>query len=153
MGQAPCLRFLSRVDNVSDLAGEKLAERFVADVLDRVFREAGVSPRFALLAPEPGCAPPRYHLYLEAALDAYTADAAANLTTALDWELSRNFHHAECRALGQLAERVVPVRDGATSHMEACRARGQRAGDVKPAVLDRRAGWGERCLAAVGPAL
>lgn len=74
-----------------------------------------------------------------------TAEAETGLAAALERELSRNFHYAECRALGQLGEvRVVAVRDGATSYMEACRARGQRAGDVKPAVLDRRTDWGER---------
>ncbi|HWV57070.1 MAG TPA: GH3 auxin-responsive promoter family protein [Longimicrobiales bacterium] len=169
VGQAPCLRFLGRVDNVSDLAGEKLAERFVADVLDRIFRETGVSPRFALLAPETGCVPPRYHLYVEWPRNADpardpvhpaaewvagpTAESVAGIAAALERELSRNFHYAECRALGQLGEvRVVPVRDGAGTYVEACRARGQRTGDIKPVVLDRRTDWGERFRAIAGPA-
>jgi hypothetical protein len=50
--RCPMLRFLGRSGAVSDLVGEKLDESFVAAALDRVLQSHGISPRFALLAPE-----------------------------------------------------------------------------------------------------
>jgi hypothetical protein len=52
--QCPLLRFLGKVERVSDLAGEKLAEGHVAGVLTRAFRAFGLAPRFALLTPIAG---------------------------------------------------------------------------------------------------
>ena len=48
----------------------------------------------------------------------------------------------DARHLGQLGPlRVFRVRDAEASYVEACIARGQRAGNVKPPVLDAADGW------------
>src|SRR5262249_45372617 len=73
--QAPLLRFEGRVDQVSDLCGEKLSARLAAAALDRARRETGTSPAFAFVAPVPGD-PPHYRLYVEG-VDAGTLPALA----------------------------------------------------------------------------
>lgn len=152
-GQAPCLRFAGKTDQVSDWFGEKLNERFVAGVLERLFDRRRLQPRFALLAPEPAPEPCagelRYALYLELAngggldgldglggLDALAGD--------LDAALSENFHYAWCRRLGQLAPpRIAPVAGGQERYLRACQELGQKLGNVKPAALHKATRWSE----------
>ncbi len=60
----PLVRFLGRGSAVSDLVGEKLSEKHVRSVIDRICRESGVAPQFALLAPT-GQSPEGYCLFLQ----------------------------------------------------------------------------------------
>jgi hypothetical protein len=137
-GQAPCLRFVGKTDQVSDWFGEKLNERFVAGVLERLFDRHRLRPRFAMVAPEPVEGALRYVLYLE------TAQAGSVPSEDLDRALCENFHYAYCRRLGQLAPpRVAPVTDGAERYLRACRRQGQKLGNVKPAALHKATHWGE----------
>src|SRR5262249_12282648 len=135
----PLVEFVGREAHTSDLCGEKLHEGWVREVLERAFREAGVTPRFAMLVPE--WEPPhRYTLVLEAEDGAEPAWLAARVD-----ELLRDGHHYDyCRRLGQLeAVTVLRVRAGWSAYLERCAALGQRRGGVKPAALRREPGWGE----------
>ncbi|HXU45159.1 MAG TPA: GH3 auxin-responsive promoter family protein, partial [Thermoanaerobaculia bacterium] len=142
VAQAPLLRFAGKTDLVSDRFGEKLNERFVAGVLDRLFARHRLLPRFAMLAPDlalPSGAP-GYVLYLETE---GSPDLAA-LARELDQALGESFHYAYCRRLGQLAPaRIASVVDGAERYLIACRNLGQKLGDVKPTRLHKAAGWSE----------
>lgn len=126
-GPLPVLRFVGRVDRVSDLVGEKLSEAFVASAL----AAAGASG-FTLLTPEGR----GYVLYADA--------AAPGLAERLETELRANFHYDYARRLGQLdAVRLVNVPAGAAGRYAAeCVRRGQRLGDVKVPALEVRGGWG-----------
>lgn len=136
-GVLPVLAFRGRADRVSDLVGEKLSEAFVAGAL----AAAGASG-FALLAPEVD----RYVLYTDA--------VAPGLADRVDEALRANFHYDHARRLGQL--RPVEVVDAGPDAREAYVAasvdRGQRLGDVKPAVLATTSGWA-RTFGAPGPTL
>ena len=136
VGRTPSLRFLGKESHVSDLRGEKLHESFVAGALERAFRRMGISPRFALLAPEEGLAP-GYILYLEA------SPPPPGLAEAVEQELAANPHYRACVALGQLAPvRVFRIeKDGFSLYLRRCRERGQRMGDVKPLALSPLSGW------------
>lgn len=96
VGQAPRLRFVGKTDHVSDWFGEKLDERFVAQVLTRACRAVGVAPVFLLLAPDDAPDGFRYTVYVE--------DVALARLEPLGMEvergLSENFHYAYCRKLG-----------------------------------------------------
>lgn len=128
------LEFAGR-DQVSDLAGEKLSEGFVAAVLEETARRFAFSG-FLMLAPEWG-SPPRYLLLAE------SEDAEA-LAGAVEDGLRASVHYDYCRRLGQLAAVAgVAVRGAQERYLEACVALGQRAGDVKPAYLRRDLGWRE----------
>lgn len=136
--QAPRLRFEGRIDQRSDLRGEKLDARMVGAAVARAQRSVGVTLSFALVCPTPG-EPPRYRLYGEGAAPATLRAVAA----ALERELAGSHGYGYARALGQLGPlEAVAVRDGAARYLETRIAAGQRAGDVKPTHLDPGLEWG-----------
>jgi hypothetical protein len=140
-GQAPLLRFLGKADRVSDLAGEKLSEPHVRVVLDRLFTDNSLSPRFAMLVPVEGC-PPHYRLYVQGAVE------GGALQAGLEEGLSANPYYRHAVALGQLGPVEVQFLppDGPSAwgvYERRCLARGQKLGNIKPAALDTWAGWPE----------
>ncbi len=142
LGQAPCLRFVGKTDLVSDWFGEKLNERFVAQVIEGLCLESGLRPRFSLLAPDESEGGPRYTLYLELP-PGQGGGVAEALPGELERRLRENFHYAYCRQLGQLGPaRVAVTPPGAAErYLAACQARGQRLGNIKPTRLQKTAGW------------
>jgi hypothetical protein len=139
----PSLRFAGRGDRVSDRFGEKLSDGFVSNVLSALFDRAP-APRFAMLAPEVTPRGLSYTLLVEA--DGPLPD---DLATSLENALRRNPHYAWCVDLGQLSpSRVVRVGPNADrAYVDACVARGQRLGDVKPTALHCDSGWEKRLKA------
>lgn len=111
-GVLPVLRFLGRLDRVSDLVGEKLSEAFVTAVL----AACGV-PRATLAA-----AGDHY--------DLRTAMPDPQAAARVDDALRANFHYDHARRLGQLG----PVRPAAHP-AEGLRPGRARLGDVKPTSL------------------
>ncbi|MFO0584788.1 MAG: GH3 auxin-responsive promoter family protein, partial [Anaeromyxobacter sp.] len=137
LARTPTLEFLGKEDLVLDRFGEKLHEGFAA----RVLAGLGLGPGLAFLAPDASGSPPATTLYLARA--AVPAGGAGPLAARLAAALDESFHHAHCVRLGQLAPPRVYVVEGdaAAAYYEACRRRGRRAGDVKPAALSREDGW------------
>lgn len=139
--QAPVLTFVGRVDQVSDLCGEKLNPMQVGVALSAATRAAVVELRFALLAPSRD-APARYRLYAEPACGILTVTEADALREALERTLGENHGYAYARALGQLGPlEIVIVHDGAARHQHARAARGERMGSIKPTLLDSTQDW------------
>lgn len=135
--QAPVLRFEGRIDQVSDLVGEKLNPHLVASALREAEQATGADLTFALIAPAAD-GPLRYCLYAEGVDDA----TLETICDAVEQRLCGSHGYRYARALGQLsALRPVPVRDGASRYLRARAAAGQRAGDVKPTYLDNRLDW------------
>jgi hypothetical protein len=135
--QAPLLHFEGRIDQVSDLCGEKLNPRMVAQALGYAAQATGATLTFALLAPAAGD-PPGYRLYAEG-VDATTLQ---NVCDAVERTLCDSHGYRYARALGQLtAIQGVPVRNGAARYLHARAEAGQRAGDIKPAHLDDGLDW------------
>lgn len=145
-GQIPCIRFVGKADHISDWFGEKLEERFVARALEDVFVKHGITPLFAMLAPE-DANDFRYVLYLESTM------YINKLNEDLDFALRANFHYDYCRKLGQLqAVEVVYVVNGAEAYLKACQARGQKLGNIKQSVLQKTTGWRDCFVVNPGPA-
>jgi hypothetical protein len=143
VGGAPCLRFLGREGNVSDLCGEKLNGAFVQAAVDRALGHHGIASRFSMVAPVAGHGP-RYALFLSAAVS-----DAASLAAALDQGLQESFHYAHCRRIGQLEPIGIFLVDASARSAEACYqeamvARGFKPGDIKPTPLDTDSGWDRR---------
>jgi len=136
----PSIAFVGRSDRVSDRFGEKLSDGFVTGVLGRIFASAA-PPRFVMLAPETTASGVAYTLLVEP--DGPLPD---DLEASLERALRQNPHYAWCVDLGQLRParivRVGPHADRA--YLDACVARGQRLGDIKPAALHRDEGWEAR---------
>ena len=136
--QIPCIRFVGKADHISDWFGEKLEERFVANILEKVFASHNISPAFAMLAPENNANGFHYELYIE------SSDCDDNLAKDLDDGLRANFHYDYCRKLGQLeAVQIVNVRRGTERYLRACQARGQKLWNIKTSVLQKTTGWKE----------
>ena len=137
-GELATLRFIGRLDGTSDLCGEKLAPRHVAQALGEVAAARGMTPAFSMLTPVRS-EPPYYAWLLE---PDHAIDMAATANDA-DRALKTNPHYAYCRRLGQLGPlRVHLVRNGWATYVEESSARrGARLADVKPSPLDARLDW------------
>src|SRR5439155_20227344 len=96
-----------------------------------------LEPSFWLLAPD-GVA--RYTLFVQ-----LSAGSVTGLGEELDELLRRNYHYDYCRRLGQLEScrvlRIPSEVDAAGAFLAHRAARGQRLGEIKPAVLDLHDGW------------
>lgn len=141
MDACPLLRFVGK-DLVSDRFGEKLNERHVRSLLERLLPRYAPDAVFAMLAYESDAA--SYVLFIETRYA--TAGALAGLGAELERLLRDNYHYDYCRRLGQLGSaRVFLVRDGGpATYEESWRLQGQRVGDVKPAALSLEEGWSRR---------
>ena len=146
----PRIRFMGKLDNVSDTCGEKINARQVERALERAQRTMGITCDVALLAPvwpKGTNAPIHYCLFVEADTDEPTL---AKLAVLLEDELLQGHAFRYARELGQLGEmHVARVRGGSAAVQETLIRAGLRAGDIKPTHLDTRPIWG----ATFGPGL
>ena len=139
VGATPCFRFVGKTDRIADRFGEKLHEQFVARTLTDLFAACHITPLFMLLAPAERQEATHYTLYLELTQGQALPTGLASM---LDQALAANFHYAYCRQLGQLAKaQVCLVENGVAVYLAVCQERGQKLGNIKPAVLDRESGW------------
>ncbi len=140
--RTPLLRFVGKLDRVSDLCGEKLNARQVDHALDAARRELGAVLHFALLAPrrsQDGTTPPRYVLYVESPAD---DRLLARVGETVERHLATGHHYRYCLELGQLAPlEVRRVENGWQTYERTLRGLGSRAGDIKPTSLDVRDIW------------
>ena len=138
--QCPLVRFRGRTGGVSDLVGEKLSELFVRAVLGNVTRSLDWSPSFLLLTPAPG--KPRYRLYLQGP-GICSWLGLPDFEQQFHGELLKNPYYRLAIELGQLYPVEIRLIDeggmsGWSIYQEYCRQRGQKLGQIKPAVLDAR---------------
>ena len=131
IARTPCLRFLGRAGQVSDLAGEKLGEEFVCSALAQVF---GPAHHCSFLQPEmlPE-GPPRYRCVT----DSVRAVAGAAVVAAqLDCALRQSYQYHQCRLLGQLAGVAVQYdQEARNAYEQAQLARGVTWGGIKFSAL------------------
>jgi hypothetical protein len=140
VGQCPTLRFRGKLTRTSDLVGEKLSEAHVQASLSAVTQQLNLQPTFLLLVPVLD-SPPHYRLYIQGV----PADAQRLLASHLQQRLEENPYYRHAIAFEQLAPLDAVLLDPSvpawTLYERHCLARGQRAGDIKPAVLDRWTLW------------
>ena len=142
---APTLRFVAKERAVSDLFGEKLHADHVQRSAADVFSRCSIEPPFFLLAPVKN---PNetvaYSLFLDTG--SMTTEQAELLRDTLDKRLCENFHYAHCRNMGQLGALQLFLIDRSSGAPEEIfvremQRRGQKLGDIKPAILDKEMGW------------
>jgi hypothetical protein len=120
--QAPCLRFVGRSNDVSDLVGEKLHAGFVHDALTRVLD----GDRFAFLVPMRRGDAPSYYCCVT------SGDEAADTGARLERELALAHHYQLARQLDQLGPvRVVVAPRARDAYYEHHMRRGMKWGDIK----------------------
>lgn len=141
------IRFAGKLDQVSDLTGEKIHAAQVQRALDEVRRTLAVAWDVAFVAPvvaASGCTPPYYCLFVDGPASLPVNAIAAEL----DAHLRASHAYRYSRDLGQLAPlRVQRVSDLSARKLAMLVAQGQRLGDIKPCMLDRRPIWSD----AFGP--
>jgi hypothetical protein len=135
-GRVPILEFVGRDDGVCDLRGEKLSPAFVQACLNEVLSEAGVTVRFAMLAPR-NHAVPGYVLYIESSTN------PEQVGPALECKLRANPHYDYCRRIGQLEPLEIYriAHNAQEMYVTRCAELGQRVGSIKPTSLHRSGGW------------
>ena len=126
--QTPCLKFVGRGKDVSDLVGEKLHLQFVSDAIDRLnLSVAG----FQSLVPVHQ--PKAHYVLLLSHADCETDSIARQLESFL----CESFHYRLARELNQLAPADVIISKAIPERLSIVKAQsGQRWGDIKHARLE-----------------
>ena len=126
--QTPCLKFVGRGKDVSDLVGEKLHAQFVSNVISQLSRSEA---SFQCLLP---VREPTAHYAL--LIDSKTINLQT-LAQQLDDALCESYHYRLARQLGQLAPACVIASATVSEQLSAQKARvGQRWGDIKHTQLE-----------------
>ncbi len=131
-GGLPSLEFVGRVDNVSDLCGEKLSETFLQEYL-------GESGMFVMVVPL-AIPHPCYALVLDA--DETNFDQGVKQAGIVEKALNANPHYAHARRVGQLGK-LLPVRikQPLQRYLELAGLTSPRLGSIKPPLLNVRDDW------------
>ena len=128
--QTPCLRFIGRGHDTSDLVGEKLEEEFVRHALERVFPGENA---FAVLVPALEANRPGYRCVANRC-----SGTPGTVVEQLEAALGEAFHYRRARFLGQLAPVVLEVRPDARDwYVGQLLGRGMRWGDIKYSAILR----------------
>ncbi|NEO27134.1 MAG: GH3 auxin-responsive promoter family protein, partial [Kamptonema sp. SIO4C4] len=120
----PCLEFLGRTANTSDLVGEKLHTDFIATILDTLPTSATFRQLIPLLSPHP-----HYCLLLD-------TPPTPNTATHLETALMESYHYRQARLLGQLNPvQLYHSADMRDRILHYHTQQGKRWGDIKPTSL------------------
>ena len=120
--KTPCLEFVGRGEQVSDLVGEKLSLAFVTDCLQELgYLQGG----FCCLAPVL-TSPPHYCLFLER-----SSSPPEAIAIEVENALQQAFHYQQARQLGQLATLRVVIHPKVSQWLKGDR----RLGDYKHSIL------------------
>jgi hypothetical protein len=135
--RTPCLRFLHRDNQTSDLVGEKISQAQAEEICAGIPCEY----RFAMIAPEVLGNCYRYVLYIESAED------LSSLAEFLESGLCKNYHYRHARQLGQLAPAIVLcVEQAARKVRQHLIRQGQQEGSIKFTTLRTETNWREVLL-------
>jgi hypothetical protein len=155
--EAPCLRFVGRESNVSDLFGEKLNGTFVENVIQKALADQDINARFFLLAPTVQA---RGNTHYTLFVDTDLIPNPTILQHRLEAGLRANFHYAHCQNLNQIfPARVFQItakqKSAEAIYHQEMLSRGIKLGNIKTSPLDNRPGWelrfeGHFCQAACG---
>jgi hypothetical protein len=137
----PLIRFLGR-EKVSDMVGEKLEETHIQRVVQTTLERHGIEIEFLLVSPQIEEKGGHYVLFLEPKEETEKG-LFALVAAEIEEGFRRNFHYRHAGDLGQvLPLRVFVIeRNGTRAYFRRCVEDGQKIGDVKHVVLDKRTGW------------
>ncbi len=163
-GKTPRIKFLQKMDKLSDLRGEKLSLGRVQKAIKSLLEVWPLSYDFLMLAPSESerasdsveahrpiepfldshAAPPpdlRYVLFVESKEPLHKWQ---KLSSALDEELCKSQHYKACRELGQLQPiEIMKVKNAMNIYKAKFFAEGQNLADIKATLFDSRLNWQE----------
>ena len=147
----PIVRFVGRINNFSDIVGEKLKNSFVEKQVLTTLEENNIKGEFLLFAPvrnETGEI--FYTLFLEIKKDGRKFNWK-QIENEINSSLCKAFHYEYAYKLGQLGKvRVFLIEKDGLKTYTAEKSKKQKIGDIKYRLLDKNFGWENKFAGGFG---
>ena len=147
----PIVRFVGRINNFSDIVGEKLKNSFVEKQVLTTLEENNIKGEFLLFAPvrnETGEI--FYTLFLEIKKDGRKFNWK-QIENEMNSSLCKAFHYEYAYKLGQLRKvRVFLIEKDGLKTYTAEKSKKQKIGDIKYRLLDKNFGWENKFAGGFG---
>ena len=153
----PIVKFVGRMNNFSDIVGEKLENSFVEKQVLNLLKENNIKEEFLLFSPvknENGKI--SYTLFLEIKnknkkLDFEKLENKIKFENKLNEKLCQAFHYEYAYKLGQLGKvRIFLIEKDGLKTYTAEKSKRQKIGDIKYRMLDKNFGWENKFLGGFG---
>ena len=153
----PIVKFVGRINNFSDIVGEKLENSFVEKQVLNLLKENNIKEEFLLFSPvknENGKI--SYTLFLEIKnknkkLDFEKLENKIKFENKLNEKLCQAFHYEYAYKLGQLGKaRIFLIEKDGLKTYTAEKSKRQKIGDIKYRMLDKNFGWENKFLGGFG---
>ena len=147
----PIVKFVGRINNFSDIVGEKLKNSFVEKQVLTTLEENNIKGKFLLFAPvrnETGEI--FYTLFLEIKKDGRKFNWK-QIENEINSSLCKAFHYEYAYKLGQLRKvRVFLIEKDGLKTYTAEKSKKQKIGDIKYRLLDKNFGWENKFAGGFG---
>lgn len=147
----PIVKFIGRINNFSDIVGEKLKNSFVEKQVLTTLEENNIKGKFLLFAPvrnETGEI--FYTLFLEIKKDGRKFNWK-QIENEMNSSLCKAFHYEYAYKLGQLRKvRVFLIEKDGLKTYTAEKSKKQKIGDIKYRLLDKNFGWENKFAGGFG---
>jgi len=147
----PIVKFVGRINNFSDIVGEKLKNSFVEKQVLTTLEENNIKGEFLLFAPvknETGKI--FYTLFLEIKKDGRKFNWK-QIENEINSSLCKAFHYEYAYKLGQLRKvRVFLIEKDGLKTYTAEKSKKQKIGDIKYRLLDKNFGWENKFAGGFG---
>ena len=147
----PIVKFVGRINNFSDIVGEKLKNSFVEKQVLTTLEENNIKREFLLFAPvknETGEI--FYTLFLEIKKDGRKFNWK-QIENKINSSLCKAFHYEYAYKLGQLRKvRVFLIEKDGLKTYTAEKSKKQKIGDIKYRLLDKNFGWENKFAGGFG---
>ena len=147
----PIVKFIGRINNFSDIVGEKLKNSFVEKQVLITLEENNIKGKFLLFAPvrnETGEI--FYTLFLEIKKDGRKFNWK-QIENEMNSSLCKAFHYEYAYKLGQLRKvRVFLIEKDGLKTYTAEKSKKQKIGDIKYRLLDKNFGWENKFAGGFG---
>lgn len=153
----PIVKFVGRMNNFSDIVGEKLENSYVEKQVLNFLEENKIKEEFLLFSPvknENGKI--SYTLFLEIKkenkkFDFKKLENKIKLENKLNEKLCQAFHYEYAYKLGQLGKvRIFLIEKDGLKTYTAEKSKRQKIGDIKYRILDKNFGWENKFLGGFG---
>ena len=147
----PIVKFVGRINNFSDILGEKLKNSFVEKQVLTTLEENNIKSEFLLFAPVKNETEGIFYtLFLEIKKDGRKFNWK-QIENEINSSLCKAFHYEYAYKLGQLGKvRVFLIEKDGLKTYTAEKSKKQKIGDIKYRLLDKNFGWENKFAGGFG---
>ena len=147
----PIVKFVGRINNFSDIVGEKLKNSFVEKQILTTLEENNIKSEFLLFAPVKNETEGIFYtLFLEIKKDGRKFNWK-QIENEINSSLCKAFHYEYAYKLGQLRKvRVFLIEKDGLKTYTAEKSKKQKIGDIKYRLLDKNFGWENKFAGGFG---